>query len=146
MPLGQVYIRPYNKEKDHGLLAEWLFTLRAKNRFDPGIFERGQAAVYTAFDDSGVLGFIPVVNGNQVESLAFRPGLPATTIARVFQAWVHVFVYEAHCKNIPDAFFVTFDEGVLKFAESYGWKPVVVPMLNLRISALEGPTPEKETN
>lgn len=135
-----VWIRPYDKAKDHKLLAEWLFALRERNRFDPQIFDRGQAEIYVAFDATGTLGFIPVVNGNQVESLALKPGLPPMTASRVFQAWQHVFVYEMHKRNIPDAFFVTFDESVLKFAQrgDGGWRPVVVPMLNLHVSDLEG--------
>lgn len=141
---SQVYVRPYDRKRDAPLLVEWLYASRGKNRFDPAIFERGQAEIYTAFDDSGPVGFIPVVNGNQVESLAFRPGLPPMTQARAFQAWQHVMVYRGFEKNIPDAFFVTFDEEVLKFAAHYGWKRVVVPMLNLNFSGLEGRPPAKE--
>jgi hypothetical protein len=134
---AQVWIRPYDEKRDKITLAEYLYANREKNRFDPEIFKRDQVKIYVAFDDSGVVGFIPVVNGNQVESLAFRPGLSPITEAKALQAWQHVFVYHAFENNIPDAFFVTFDETVQEFAGRYGWKPVVVPMLNLRFANLE---------
>lgn len=136
----QIWVRPYDKDKDHKLLAEWLFALREKNRFDPEIFKKGQAEIYTCFDSTGPVAFIPVVNGSQVESLALKPGLSPATAAKAFIAWQHVFVYKLHEKNIPNAFFVTYDETVLKFTKNYGWKTVIVPMLNLSVNDLEGAT------
>jgi hypothetical protein len=134
---SQVWIRPYDEKRDKIKLAEYLYANREKNRFDPEVFKREQAEIYVAFDSTGVVGFIPVVNGNQVESLAFRPGLSPVTEAKALQSWMKVFVFQSFQKNIPDAFFVTFDQTVQEFAGRYGWKPVVVPMLNLRFANLE---------
>ena len=134
---AQVWIRPFDAERDTKLHAEWLYAMRDKNRFDPEIFTKKQAKIYVAFDESGTVGFIPVVNGNIIESLAFRPGLSPVTEAKALQSWMHVMVYQMHEHNIPDAYFVTFDETVLEFAGRYGWKKVVVPMLNLHVSDLE---------
>ena len=136
---NQVWIRPYDKDRDARTLVDWLYAGRDKNRFDPDIFKKGQAQVYVAFDDTGTVGFIPVVNNNQVESLAFRPGLSPVTEAKALQAWMHVMVYKMYELNIPDAFFVTFDETVLAFAGRYNWRSVVVPMLNLHLKSLEAP-------
>jgi len=133
----QVWVRPF-RDEDKKVHAEWLYAGRDKNRFDPDIFTKKQAKVYVAFDDTGIVGFIPVVNGNIVESLAFKPGLSPITEAAALRAWQTVMIYEMHVNNIPDAYFVTFDETVLEFAQRYGWKAVVVPMINLHVSNLEG--------
>lgn len=134
----QVWVRPYVAEKDHKLLAEWLFLLREKNRFDPEIFKKGQAEIYVCFDSTGPVMFVPIVSGNQVESLALKPGLSPVTAAKAFQAWQHVFIWELHKRNIPDAFFFTYDKTVLEFAQRYGWRETVVPALNLHVDGLEG--------
>lgn len=131
-----VWIRPF-RDEDKKIHAEWLFAGREKNRFDPDIFTKKQAKVYVAYDDSGPVGFIPVVNGNIVESLAFRPGLSPITEAAALRAWQTVIVNEMHEKNIPDLYFVTYDETVLEFAQRYGWKAVVVPMSTLHVADLE---------
>jgi len=75
----QVWIRPFNKDTDARLLVEWLFAGREQNRFDPEQFKKGQVRVFTAFDESGIIGFIPVARCYLVESLAFKPGLSPVT-------------------------------------------------------------------
>lgn len=139
----QVWIRPFKEGADGKLLVEWLYAGREGNRFDPEAFSSRQMKVYVAFDSSGVVGFVPVLNGNQVESLAFRPGLPPVTQAKAFRAWQAVFVHESFANGTQDAFFVTFDERVLEFSAKYGWKKVVVPMMNLHFAGLEG-SPHEE--
>ena len=94
--------------------------------------------IFTAFDDTGIIGFIPVARCYLVESLAFKPGLSPITEGQALQAWQRVFVNEAFETNTSDAFFVTFDKEVLEFAKRYGWKDVEVPMVNLRFAELEG--------
>ena len=139
----QVWVRPFKPETDAKLLVEWLYAGREKNRFDPEIFKRKQVEIYTAFDDSGIVGFIPVTKCYLVESLAFKPGLSPITEAQALQSWQRAFVHKAAEHQVPQAFFVTFDETVLEFAKRYGWKEVVVPMVNLDFNQLEGKPPKE---
>lgn len=133
----QVWVRPYNKETDKRLLVEWLYAQRHKNRFDPDLFTKEQVKIYTAFDADGIVGFIPVKVVYMAESLAFKPGLSPVTEAKALQAWQHMMVAKCYEGNVPDMFFVTFDETVQEFAGRYHWNPVVVPMLSLHVADLE---------
>lgn len=140
----QVWVRPFQAETDAKLLVEWLYAGREKNRFDPEIFRKKQVEIWTAFDDTGIVGFIPVARCYLVESLAFKPGIDPRVEAQALQSWQRVQVNEAFKNNVADAFFVTFDETVLEFAKRYGWKDVVVPMVNMHFAGLEGKPVLKE--
>lgn len=135
-----VYTRPFNEKdpEEKKLFAEWLFAMREKNRFDPAIFEKGQVTILTCFDEGGILGFVPVALAYVLESLAFRPGISPATEARCLEAVQHHLVHCAIEKNMPYAFFVTFDEEVQEFAQRrYGWKKTEVPMLTFDFNKLE---------
>ena len=134
-----VYVRPFNPkdEKERGLLVEWLDAGRHKNRFDPEIFLREQVSILTCFNEEEILGFIPIALAMLIESLAFKPGISPRDEAKCLQAMQHHVVQRAFEKNIPDAFFVTFDETVMEFAKGYNWNEVRVPMLNLHFASLE---------
>jgi len=134
---NMVYIRPYDKDTDAKLLVEWLYAGRESNLFDPEIFRRGQAVIFTAFDDSGIIGFIPVVLCYLVESLAFKPGLPSVTEMKALVAFQHVLVHKALEQNVPDTFCVTLNEDLLRHMERYGWRPAVAPLRNLHFADLE---------
>ncbi len=136
----QVWIRPFN-DKDEGerrLLVEWLYAARERNRFDPVIFERGQVALFTFFDDTGVIGFVPISLAYVVESLAFKPGLSRITEAKALQSMQQMLVCRATEKNIPDAYFAVSDEAVKAFAQNYGWQEVQGSIMNLNFAHLEG--------
>jgi hypothetical protein len=136
----QVWVRLYN-EKDpieRKLFVEWLYARRAENRFNPEIFVKNQVKIWTAFDETGIRGFIPLTVAYVLESLAFAPGTPPIVEATALKAMQAVLIHRASENNIPDAYFVTRDEAVLAFAKKYGWRDVAVPLLNLHFSDLEG--------
>ena len=137
----QVYVRNYDAKRDKQKFVEWLYAAREKNRFNPEMFERDQVRIFTLYTEKEIVGFVPITIALVVESLAFRPGLDELTEARALEAFQNHLVYKASEQNLPDAYFVTLDESVLKFASRYGWKPTQVPMLNLHFSSLE-PTDE----
>jgi len=127
-----------NDPAERKLFIEWLYARRAENRFSPEIFEKKQAQIWTAFDDTGIRGFIPITVAYILESLAFAPGTPPIIEAKALQAMQAVLIHRASEKNVGDAFFVTYDENVVAFAKKYGWNDVKVPALNLHFSDLEG--------
>ena len=141
----QVWVRLYNEEDpaEVKLLVEWLYARRAENRFDPELFKKKQVKIWTAFNETGIVGFIPVTLSYTLESLAFAPGTSPVVEARALQAMQAVLVHRASENRIPSAYFVTFDTEVREFAKRYGWKDVVVPMVGLKFSDLEG-KPQKE--
>lgn len=134
-----VYARPYDKDDplERQKLVEWLHARRRENRFDPRIFEEGQAQVITCFDETGIVGFVPVTLAFVLESLAFPPGTSPLVEAQALRAAQGHLVWQANKERIPNAFFVTFDEDVRQIAQRHGWKPVAVPMLNLDFNGLE---------
>jgi hypothetical protein len=139
-----IYIRPYNKDTDALLLATWLYAGRDENLFDPGLFERKQVMIFTAFDETGVVGFIPVAVVYLVESLAFRPGLPDVTKTKALLSFQQVLVSKAAEGNVPDAFCVAQDERFLRFMERYGWRRPVAAMRNLHFADFERRPPEDD--
>lgn len=89
----QVWVRPYDEEKDKKLLVEWLYAGRHGNRFDPELFlgyllpdKKKLVEIFTAFDEREILGFIPVRLAYVAESLAFKPGTAPVTEAKALQA------------------------------------------------------------
>jgi len=139
--MKQVYVR-LAKDEELPLMAKWLYEGRAKNRFDPQIFLKKQVRIYVAFNETGILGFIPVAAVYLVESLSFRPDVTKVEEAKSLEAFQKVLVNEAFAHNVPDAFFCTYDEDVQKFVQHYDWKPVTVPFFNLHFDDLQ--KPEKE--
>lgn len=135
----QVWVRPFNAAdpKEKRLLLEWLYAGREKNRFDPEIFKRGQVAILTCFTREGIVGFVPVSLAFLLESLAFKPGLSPITEAKALLAVQHHLVHRAFEQNVPDAFFFTRDETVLKLSKAYGWVVPDVPFLNFHFADLE---------
>lgn len=150
--MKNVWVRPFNHRSpgEKKLFVEWLYAARDKNRFDPKLFELApdgsflRCRVLTCFNDQEIVGFIPVTIAFQLESLAFKPGLEPTTEARALQAMQHYLVHRAAEQNISDAFFCTYDESVLEFAQRYGWSKTVVPMLNLHFKDLEPSHADKD--
>jgi len=136
----QVWIRPMkDTPEEKKLLAEYLYANRKENRFDPELFQKNQVKVYVAYNDEGIQAFFPVRLSYTLESIATKPDLSPITHAKALVAMQTVLANKAAENNVADAMFVTYDEDVLKFAEhSGGWKKVIVPMLNLKFSELEG--------
>lgn len=136
-----VYTRPFNKDdqKERKLFLDWLYASRDKNRFDPDLFRKGQVTILTCFTSEKIVGFVPVALAYVIESLAFLPGISPEVEAQAFRAVQQHLVHCAIEKNIPDAYFVTYDEEVLKLAQrpNRGWKRVVAPLLNLHFGSLE---------
>jgi len=152
--MNNVWVRPYVARvknlngnwvpsDEAKLLLEWLYASRQLNRFDPALFETDRdgnfvrCAVWTCFNEDGIVGFIPVTITYLLESMAFKPGLSPIVEGRALQAMQHHLVFEANKQKISDAFFITIDTEVVEFAKRYGWKLADVPVLNLHFKDLE---------
>jgi len=138
----QVWVRKYNEQTDGKLFLDWLYANRDENRFDPDIFKKKQVTIFTCFDESGIVGFIPVCVALAVESLAWRPGLSPEKRSLALKSFQQTLVYEASKMNCPYAFMSTIDPYYVEFVTRYGWKEAEVPVLSLRFSDLE-PSEEK---
>ena len=136
----QVYIRPFDKEKDAKLLVEWLYANREQNRFDPELFKGDRATIYVAFDETGILGFIPVARCYLVESLAFKPGTSPQVRSQALRAWQEVFIHRALEQNIYTAFFGTYEQNLLDFAVDHSWSEEKRLIARLKFSELEKKT------
>jgi len=132
----QVWVRKYNEKTDRKLFLDFLYAGREENRFDPRIFEKNQTTIFTCYDEGGIVGFIPVVVCMAVESLAWRPGLPASVRAQALKSFQVVLVEKASEMNAPYAFMATTNETYADFLTQYGWKRAVVPVLTLPFADL----------
>jgi hypothetical protein len=58
-------------------------------------------------------------------------------MARCLKEIQHILVNKAHEHGIGQMYFVA-EETIGEFAQHYGFKPVVRPMMNLKVADLEG--------
>lgn len=134
-----VYTRPFDgtNERERRLFVEWLHARRDENRYDPDLFLKNQARIWTCFDEGGILGFVPIATCYLLESLAFPPGTDPRVESRCLQAVQHQLVHIANVNQVPYAFFATTDENVVRFSERMGWKKNEVPVLCFDFNHIE---------
>lgn len=117
------------------LFVEWLYQNRKLNHFDPEIFKRGQADVYVAEDETGILYFLPVRILWMFDSVAPRPGLGADMAKDCLRAFQQEFVQKADSANVSEIVFRASEPSMPNFAETQGW--VESPdMWSLNINAI----------
>jgi hypothetical protein len=137
---NQVWVRPMNDTpEERKMLAEFLYRCREQNRFDPSIFTKNQVKVFVAYDQEGIVGFIPVRLSYKLESLSWRADVSPVTQSKALLAVQQVLGCKAAENNIPDVYATTTDPTLIRFAEHYGWETVDMPVIKLKFSNLEKP-------
>lgn len=133
----QIWVRPYNAATDKQQFAEWLYANREKNQFDPEIYEYPSTKIFVAYDETGPLDFLAAYPAIILDGHAPKPGLSDSDQARCLKEIQHILVEKAHEGGIGQMYFVA-EPTIGTFAEHYKFKPVVRPMMNLKLKDLAG--------
>jgi hypothetical protein len=136
----EVWARHLDKKSqtEQRLFVKWLHDQRELNKYDPKLFEKEQAQVFTLFDRTGVVGFMWASLAILAEGWCFRPELDDKTKAKALQGVQHLLVLKASQNNLPNVLMRPSDKRYTKFIAGYGWKPDE-KMFRLYLADLEGP-------
>jgi hypothetical protein len=131
----QIWVRPFDKNRDLDSFREWLYANRQNNQFDPDIFSYPSTKIFNAYDESGPLAFLSAFPAIILDAFAPKPGLSGQDKARCLIEIQHILVEKAHEGGIGQMYFVA-EETVAAFAEGYKFKPVTRSMMNLKLADL----------
>jgi hypothetical protein len=133
-----IFVRPTRPE-DAEKFSEW-----AKNtpNLDTSVFRLPETYTLCAYDDTGVLGFIPVqtpaiASTQMLESVVFRPGISDMVITGVMRELVHSVILVSYMKNAGELYFIGDHPETNKIAEKI-FEKVEYPVYRLRLKDLEG--------
>ena len=134
--MDRVLVRRATPAEVQDQMLNYLWTTPDGQLFDMDVLEHSQTFTLAAFNQSGVLGFLPVQRPMMLENLIFRPGLTAGETAQVIAKLGEHALEETHTQDAGEAYFLCREKTTLRFAERHGFRPLpenlVVRRFNFR--------------
>ena len=134
--MKHIFVRPA-AAKDNRNFLDW--SLAGKdNGFDPDVPLYGTTVTWAAFNEDGVVAYLPMQTSLVLESLAAKPGITPLEIATVFREMVQTAVTQCYIKGVGEIMFIATNDETVRFAEgSKVFTRVEYPVFKLKVSELE---------
>jgi hypothetical protein len=136
--MKQIYIRPAQPE-DAVLFLEWQ---KLNTNFDPSAVVSDTSFTLVAFDDEGVVGFMPcakpAVNPICLESLCFKPGISNLETVNAVKELFKGMILIGFMGKTDEVYFFGDHDGTAEFAEKHKFEKIPWDVYRLRLSNLEG--------
>lgn len=131
--MNQIFVRPY-RQSDFEKLISWG---KANPAWDSSVLSYSGTSVLTAFNNSGVLGFLPVQKALMMEAMAFHPLTTDSQKALVMKELTHTLITLSYTQGSGEIYFVGSDANTNDFAERQGFKRMEWPAYRVRVKDLE---------
>lgn len=131
--MNQIFVRPA-RETDARKFEDWVKTNPA---LDKRIFTYPATFTWAAFNETGVLAFLPVQQTFFMEAMAFHPLCTDPQKALAMKELTHNLVTQAYLKGIGEIYFLGTDHTTNDFAERQGFKRIQIPVYLVRVEQLE---------
>ncbi len=132
--MKQIFVRTA-EPKDSGTFAAWA---DQNPSFDRKILELATTFTLCAYDDSGVMAFLPVQQPFYMEAMSFRPGASEFEKALAMKELTHALITFCHQKGAGEIYFMGSNEHTNAFAERQGFTALPWKAYRVRLSELEG--------
>jgi hypothetical protein len=131
--MNQIFVRPV-READAKKFEDWA---KANPALDKRIFTYPSTYTWCAFNDTGVLAYLPVQITFTMEAMAFHPLCTDPQKALAMKELVQNLVTQAYLRGIGEIYFLGTDPGTNDFAQRQGFKLIQCPVYLMRVEQLE---------
>lgn len=139
--MREVYVRPAN-ETDIPNLSDWLARNAGRNHADADAMSYPSTSVLAAYDNDGVLMYLPLQMTVMMESLAPNPALSNSKHALALREMVKTIMFTARTKGIGEIYFLLDenDKALERFARKHGFDviPTGLKAMRLKVRDTEG--------
>lgn len=134
--MKNVFVRPVNPG-DSAAFVKWSVETK-NNLFDPDVAKYPSTFVLAAFDENGVIAYLPVQQPLMMEALALRPDAKPAELAVAGKELTQAVVTFAHQKGSGEIYFVCKEPTTCAFAERHGFEKLPWSTYRIKLSKLEG--------
>lgn len=131
--MNQIFVRPF-RESDLAKLISWS---KANPSWDANILKYPSTFILVAFNNSGVLGFLPVQKAMVMEAMSFHPLTTDSQKALVMKELTHELIMQTYVQGSGEIYFLGSDSGTNDFAERQTFKRMEWPAYRMRVADLE---------
>jgi hypothetical protein len=131
--MNQIFVRPA-RETDFNKFEDWV---KNNPALDKRIFTYPSTYTWAAFNDSGVIAFLPVQVTFTMEAMAFHPLSTDPQRALSMKELTHNLITQAYLRGIGEIYFLGTDPTTNDFAERQGFKRIQCPVYLCRVQQLE---------
>lgn len=132
----RILVREASPAEIEHMVAFWASQTPDGELLDENMLKQKDTAVFAAFDETGVLAFLPVQQPLMLENLIYRPGLSLRTTALATARLGEHALEETYRRDAGEAYFLCRNVDTLRFAERHGFRELpaalTVRRLNLR--------------
>jgi hypothetical protein len=134
--MQRILVREATHEEIFGKIPFWAPQTPDGDLLDQNMLKQRDTTVFAAFDETGVLAFLPVQQPLMLENLIYRPGLTLRTTALATARLGEHALEETYRRDAGEAYFLCRNVETLRFAERHGFRELpaalTVRRLNLR--------------
>lgn len=123
------------RPSDTDQFAAWASTT-PHNEIDPGVLTYKNSSCLCAYNQDGVIAYLPVQRPVHMESLAVRPGAPDHLVVQALQAFLQYLVTAAQVEGSGEVYFMGTEETVPKLALRHGFEKLPFSVYRLKIKDL----------
>lgn len=121
-------------------LVRWLYKHRETNLVDLEPFRKNQVKVFVAYDEVGIICFIPIRAIYLFDALAPNPGAGETELALAFKAMQQYLIEDAKEYNVSKALVQPSDPKFSKFIQRhFAYTPVTRETLEFNFNEVQEP-------
>jgi hypothetical protein len=112
-------------EQDAEKFCEWVYAMRDKNNFDPGVMWYPRTIMCRAQAGEEPIAYVPLQPVLMYESLAAKPGVSSRQLAMALWKISEAVDKAARVTSFCEAFLITSDENEATVASLHGWKIIM---------------------
>lgn len=131
--MKQLWVRPYEHEKDCNELSKWLEGT-ANNLADSAVLAYPSTAILCAHEDRRSIAFMPVQTTVTLESLAINPDATPRETAEALKQLTKTVAFLAQSKQIKEIYFLCADDSTADFALRHGFEEMPHRTLRMKLA------------
>lgn len=131
--MNQMFVRLLREQELEKMLS-WAVRNPA---WDTNVLRYAGSFVMAAFNESGVIGFLPVQQPMMMEAVCFHPLATDQQKALAMKELTHALIYNAYVRGAGEIYFLGSDNGTNTFAAHQGFTKLEMPTYRVRLANLE---------